>query len=85
MGIVLRVYAWMQDQTITWGTLGFFACIPVAILISGIFVVAIVQSMNAPIVPYCQEDEIIIGIGSFDDEYWDEYICFHADRLVVIE
>lgn len=34
-----------------------------------------------PGVPACQEDEVIVGVGNFDGDFWDEYRCAHPDRF----
>ena len=28
-----------------------------------------------PTVPQCQEDQVIVGQGQFNDGYWDYYTC----------
>ena len=32
---------------------------------------------TAPILPHCEEDELIIGVGDFNGEVWDSYECAH--------
>lgn len=83
--MILRIYAWMQDQQITWGTLMFFICIPVATIITGLIILSVIFAFTStePITPPCQEDEFIVGIGNFaSNGYWDSYICIHPDVII---
>src|SRR3712207_1403266 len=35
-----------------------------------------------PAIPYCQEDEIVMGYGDFAKGRWEHYRCQHPDNFV---
>lgn len=45
-----------------------------------VFMVAYVALIGwAPPVPHCQEDQIIVGAGDFENGLWDHYHCADGD------
>lgn len=38
-------------------------------------VIALLNTMEPPRVPSCQEDEILVGTGEFHNGYWTHYEC----------
>ncbi len=34
---------------------------------------------TVPVLPACEEDELIAGFGEYDSGYWTEYQCTHSD------
>lgn len=34
-----------------------------------------------PTVPACQEDEVVVGVGDFDNGYWSGYECRNFEEV----
>ena len=86
---MLRVYVWFKDvyNNLSWSD-GIKICvILIALFLFGSILLGLTraaQSRSTLIpVPSCQEDELVVGIGNFNnDGYWDEYICVHPDTII---
>lgn len=53
------------DRIVVAFIIMFFATIIAAYVFGG----------HAPVLPRCHEDQVIVGIGQFDDGLWSEYQC----------
>ena len=41
-----------------------------------------VSPTNDPrVVPRCQEDEVVVGVGDLDDGYWSVYRCVNVEEI----
>ena len=81
--MMLRIWAWCFDTIPSAKSTLILAC---AALV-GLFVIMVGIAMFDPpqthIVPPCNEDELVVGIGDFtSDGYWSEYICIHPDTII---
>lgn len=36
---------------------------------------------HVPTVPSCQEDEVVVGVGDFDNGYWSGYECRNFEEV----
>lgn len=60
--------------------LSWFIAAVLIVVLSVIIAVTFYNTMNPNIfIPKCQEDEVLMGVGEFDDGRWDRYICENID------
>ena len=82
--MILRIWAWVFDTVPSAKTtfiLAFVALFWLFVIMVGISIAKGDVDTRGHDVPSCEEDELVVGIDSFDNGYWSEYICVHPDVI----
>lgn len=70
----------MNDNEGGWFLAGFIFGAFVSAIIYAITILVVYQ--NGTDIPDCREDEVIHGVGDFDDGRWELYKCIPVDDLI---
>ena len=45
-----------------------------------VLILIIAATITVQVVPQCEEDEYVQGVGDYAAGYWSEYVCQHDSR-----
>lgn len=47
----------------------------IAVVAACLLVMTLFAYLSAPRAPRCEEDQVVVGAGDFQNGYWDRYEC----------